>query len=88
MRVENDVLCLSPALSLLQFNLFFLHITNFYLGAFTSGNYGPPSGYCFDTSCHYCRDDPVVDSPVSFHLQFIFVHMLSRHAHNFIHMNE
>eukprot|EP01032_Pedospumella_encystans_P011646 gene11646-13532_t len=34
-----------------------------FTGAFTSGNYGPPSGYCFDTSCHYCRDDPVVDSP-------------------------
>ena len=39
------------------------------IGAFTSGNYGPPSGYCFDTSCHYCRDDPIVDSEV-FHAHF------------------
>ena len=31
-----------------------------FTGAFSSGNYGPPSGFCFDVSCHYCRDDPVV----------------------------
>ena len=27
-----------------------------FAGAFTSGNYGPPEGLCFDT---LCEDDPV-----------------------------
>lgn len=31
-----------------------------FTGAFTSGNYGAPEGLCFDRSCVYCRDDPVV----------------------------
>ena len=35
-----------------------------FAGAFTSGNYGPPSGFCFDSSCHYCRDDPIVEDPL------------------------
>ena len=33
---------------------------NVFTGAFSSGNYGAPSGLCFDRSCEYCRDDPVV----------------------------
>ena len=32
-----------------------------FTGVFTSGNYGAPQGLCFDRSCVYCRDDPVVD---------------------------
>ena len=32
-----------------------------FTGAFSSGNYGPPAGFCFDSSCVYCRDDPIVD---------------------------
>jgi len=32
-----------------------------FTGAFTSGNYGAPQGFCFDRSCFYCRDDPIVD---------------------------
>lgn len=35
-----------------------------FTGAFTDGNYGPPSGFCFDTTCGYCRSDPVVDDKV------------------------
>lgn len=35
-----------------------------FTGVFQDGNYGPPSGYCFDTSCGYCRSDPVVDDPL------------------------
>lgn len=35
--------------------------TEVFTGAFTSGNYGPPEGFCFDSSCVYCRDDPIVD---------------------------
>lgn len=34
-----------------------------FTGAFQDGNYGPPSGFCFDTSCGYCRSDPVVSDP-------------------------
>lgn len=30
-------------------------------GAFSSGNYGPPSGFCMDVSCVYCLNDPIVD---------------------------
>ena len=32
-----------------------------FTGAFTSGNYGAPQSLCFDRSCVYCRDDPVVE---------------------------
>ena len=34
-------------------------------GAFSSGNYAPPEGYCFDSSCHYCQNDPIIDTEVS-----------------------
>jgi len=32
-----------------------------FTGVFSSGNYGPPAGFCFDTTCTWCRDDPVVN---------------------------
>lgn len=32
-----------------------------FTGVFSSGNYGAPAGFCFDSSCSYCRDDPVID---------------------------
>merc|ERR1719329_985482 len=32
-----------------------------FTGAFSDGNYGPPSGFCFDTSCGYCRSDPIIN---------------------------
>jgi len=35
-----------------------------FTGVFTSGNYGPPDGFCFDSSCVYCRNDPVVEDPL------------------------
>lgn len=44
--------------------LIFFHAAE--TGAFTSGNYGAPPGYCFDASCHYCRDDPIIDTEVRF----------------------
>ncbi|CAM9878394.1 unnamed protein product, partial [Phaeothamnion confervicola] len=31
-----------------------------FAGAFQSGNYGPPAGYCFDV---VCTDEPVMDDP-------------------------
>eukprot|EP01041_Mallomonas_annulata_P000682 gene682-1305_t len=33
-----------------------------FTGAFTSGNYGPPEGFCFDAKC---TDEPVVDNAAS-----------------------
>ena len=30
-------------------------------GAFSSGNYGPPSGFCLDVACVYCLNDPIID---------------------------
>lgn len=35
-----------------------------FTGAFSDGNYGPPSDFCFDTTCPYCRNDPVVTDPL------------------------
>ena len=33
-----------------------------FTGAFTSGNYGPPEGFCFDApGGTWCADDPIVD---------------------------
>lgn len=35
-----------------------------FTGAFSDGNYAPPDGFCMDTNCPYCRDDPVVTDPL------------------------
>jgi len=32
-----------------------------FTGVFSSGNYGPPAGFCFDTICTWCSDDPIVN---------------------------
>jgi hypothetical protein len=31
-----------------------------FTGVFSSGNYGPPDQFCFDTMCGYCLNDPIV----------------------------
>jgi alpha-mannosidase len=35
-----------------------------FTGAFSDGNYAPPEGFCIDTNCPYCKDDPVVSDPL------------------------
>jgi alpha-mannosidase len=35
-----------------------------FTGAFSDGNYAPPKGFCIDTNCPYCKDDPVVSDPL------------------------
>jgi alpha-mannosidase len=35
-----------------------------FTGVFHDGNYGPPSGFCFDTTCQYCRSDPAIADPL------------------------
>lgn len=35
-----------------------------FTGAFSDGNYAPPKGFCIDTNCPYCKDDPIVSNPL------------------------
>lgn len=35
-----------------------------FTGAFSDGNYGPPAEFCLDTTCPYCRNDPVETDPL------------------------
>ena len=34
-----------------------------FTGVFSDGNYQAPPGLCFDTTCPYCQNDPVIDDP-------------------------
>ncbi len=55
-----------------------------FAGAFISGNYGPPEGFCFDSKC--TSDDPVRLTIYNIYI-FEIYNLIINHPYTYIHIN-